>query len=330
MSPVFKGRLIVYGIAMLTFGTTINASDHDHRKSAITVTTIDLGMMDNHSTWPTAINDSGAIVGSGFSSVSGKTVPFVWTRAHGFKKFLGDLDTQQEGAAVDINDTGQIVGFICQSEFDCSGFLWTPKRGMTDLGSFFPEQINDRGQIAGTCNDDPFSGQPGQACLWQDGVVTAIGPFGSVAFGINNHGDVVGQSGSSAFEWTLRNGLAELVGQGITSADGINNRREIIGNLCCVDPSAVDERGIVWFDRDRFRLFPIGTVLVRINDRGEIIGRRGGNPSWQAFVSTDGRHITDLGIGVPVGINNKSQIVAYRDTPEGTHVIMWVVHRRDH
>jgi len=117
--------------------------------------------------------------------------------------------------AVDINVRGQIVGTADTRATDEYGyaishpFLWE-KGKMTDLGDviYDVEAINDRGQIVGACDFPNTSGK--HACLWEKGKLTDLGTLPqmpeSIALGINNRGQIVGQSTDRPVLWTLRSG----------------------------------------------------------------------------------------------------------------------------
>jgi probable HAF family extracellular repeat protein len=187
-------------------------------------------------------------------------------RARELPPLPGDLD----GAATDINDLGQVIGIsgICDNAVGAYTakhmVLWEngqPTR-IPDFGGKgwnTPWQINDRGEVVG------FADKAGDVI---DGVLTAnpiafvwskekgrqeIKPLpedtNSIAYGINNLGQVVGQSfggpeGSRAFLW--QNGKSYDLNELVTSnanlylmyAQGINDRGEIVGQACVVTDGA--------------------------------------------------------------------------------------------
>jgi uncharacterized membrane protein len=296
-------------------------------RSRVLVSTMDLGTMDGNYTLATAINEHGAIVGSAFSSTAGHGVAFLWTPERGFRKILGEAESN----AIGLNDRGDVIGYIVRGEF-IAGFLWSAANGVTDLSTFIPTGINNQRQIAGNCNaDSDLDTSRLQACLWHRGVLTTLAPFGSGASAINNRGHVVGQrrfeDTFKAFMWTMRNGIIALAGPGTTSASAINEHDEVVGGLCCIDESGPDERGIMWRDEDTFRLFPVGTILVGINEHGDIIGRRG-NP-WQGVLMTRDRVTVVLGQGLPVAINDHRRIAGSVAGADGTtHLVVWTARER--
>jgi probable HAF family extracellular repeat protein len=93
------------------------------------------------------------------------------------------------------------------------------------------QAVNDKGEVAGY-SIGPASNS---AFLWQNGRATALGTLpGSTsarAFGINNHGQVVGNTDYDAFLW--HNGqmtaLPGLLSTGGSAAD-INNLGQIVGS----------------------------------------------------------------------------------------------------
>jgi probable HAF family extracellular repeat protein len=52
--------------------------------------------------------------------------------------------------AVDVNDSGQVVGYCSTENFEDRAFSWTPTGGMVDLGLGRAHAVNDKGQVVGT------------------------------------------------------------------------------------------------------------------------------------------------------------------------------------
>ncbi len=171
--------------------------------------------------------------------------------------------------------------------------------------------INDHGQIVGaTGSCAPVSPAIGaHAVLWENGNVkdlgTLGGAFSNVAYAINNHGQVVGISDlpgdttAHAFFW--QNGaitdLGTLPGDFFSVAFSINNKAQVVGESCDVNFNC---RAFLWQRgqmMDLNSLVSSGSSLYLltandINDRGEIVGQAydlssGGAPAFLAKPSSN-------------------------------------------
>jgi probable HAF family extracellular repeat protein len=159
--------------------------------------------------------------------------------------------------------------------------------------------INDPGQvvgISGICDQAIGRYTAAHAVLWQNGTVTDIGNLGALWWNtptaINQRGDIAGFDGDPAFPegdilhafiWTKSDGIRELnalPGHVYAEADGINERRQVVGTSC--DPDFVDCRAVIWDKSveptDLNTLIPPGYANrlengKDINIRGEITGR---------------------------------------------------------
>ena len=152
--------------------------------------------------WATAINNAGQIVGLRYASQSSPT-GFIWDS--GQMTDIGILDGYISSSASDINILGQVVGSSSSSESFGSGYftkayLWQNGHtidllGWNDKGSS-ASGINDSGQIVGS---SWTSGGEYSAFVWDAGSVTTLQGLGgdTRAYGINNSGWIVGQSRST-------------------------------------------------------------------------------------------------------------------------------------
>ena len=146
-------------------------------------------------TFPTAINNSGQVVGSSWAS--GSSIEQAVLISGGSVQVLGTLGTLPNSTAVSINNLGQIAGYACQdpSVPTASGFFYSGGK-MQDVGALFgapnttwPAGINDAAQIVGVSN--------GHAFLYAGGTMQdlqTLGGLDSDATAINNAGQIVGSS----------------------------------------------------------------------------------------------------------------------------------------
>lgn len=243
--------------------------------------------------------------------------------AGGFGLVLNDMGAPSEDWqtwAAGVNNHNQVVGHASDSQDnDERAFLWTPTNGLALLSTLpsTAEAINDAGQIAGQELDRPVVWQNGQktqlegpgagyainssgqvvgvtylpdrnhAALWRDGILTDLGTlpghWGSHAYGINDHGDVVGHSYPAtvpghAFLW--RDGvmvdLGTLPGHTVSTAYAINNQGDIVGYSGVNGPT----EAVLWHNGAMIQLESgrkEGSTIraFAFNDHGQIVGQAG-------------------------------------------------------
>ena len=226
---------------------------------------------------------------------------------------LGALPGDLYSLALGINNQGQVVGLS-----DYHAFLWQNDT-MTELGGGTAYGINDAGQAVG--------GNGTRAVLWENGAMTDLGTLPgddfSVAYAINNGGQVVGASCGGTCEWfrafLWQNGtmtdLGSLGGPSSTVAYGINSAGQIVGVSA--------GHAVLWHGGTMTDLGVLprggGSEARAINDAGQVVGW-GGNTSvgFHAFLWENGA-MTDLGTlpgdtdSFANGINNAGQVVGTSD-----------------
>jgi probable HAF family extracellular repeat protein len=160
-------------------------------------------------------------------------------------KSLGTLPGDTTSIATGLNNRGDVVGWS-SGPGGYRGFVWTavggmqPLPGLPDRPRAFPRDINEQGDIVGTA--DAGGVDLGHAVRWRGGVPQDLGtlPTGpySAGWGINNLGDVVGESSTQvngvnvrhAFLYTDAGGMIDLTPTDDSSiAHDINDAGQVTG-----------------------------------------------------------------------------------------------------
>jgi probable HAF family extracellular repeat protein len=175
------------------------------------------------------VNDSGDATGT--FSFGTSTSAFLFR--NGALDAIGTLPGDDISHARAINNVGQIVGTSIRQQPNLARpFLYEEgeMRPLSDsFGSAF--DINESGQVAGTYSDHAF--------LYSNGVLTDLGALPgdtfSTALAMNNHGDVIGRSGSRFFivrdfaMMALVNLIWPSAGWSLVDVWDINDRGQIAG-----------------------------------------------------------------------------------------------------
>lgn len=238
--------------------------------------------------------------------------PDGWAVGHSFSDFFARPVSFQSGSAVDlapsamtgaaraVNASGAIAGWV----FDggVKAVVWS-SGAMAVVPGLYAQAfaLNDSGVVTGTYY---HSDNTLRAFTWSAAgavnVLPSLGGFTSEGNGINNQGDVVGDSyHTGAFDeiavfWPSSGPLVELgtFGGPASSARDINNQRQIVGYALdgSLAPRAfLSEAGAAIVDLNTLLPDNSGWVLLSanaINDAGQIVGEGLLNGEPRAFLLT--------------------------------------------
>jgi probable HAF family extracellular repeat protein len=286
------------------------------------------------------ITDNGLILGN---SQNGETDPLIpgfpeiravlWRNRHIMD--LGTLAGGNESISFSLNNRAQVVGLATNGIADpnsMSGlgyqtraFFWQ-NGAMKDLGTLGSGTdaaaglINERGQVVGWSYTDA---DPSDICaavygfplstgsfLWEEGKgmldLSGLGGTCTVAKGLNDRGQVVGQSWSTgdatghAFRWDHKNGLVDLgtLGGDHSSADAINNKGQAVGASYVSDN--VQIHAALWKGSTSLDLGAVDSdtcsFALSINENTQVVGISGDTncASTRAFLWEHGGAMVDL------------------------------------
>jgi probable HAF family extracellular repeat protein len=250
----------------------------------------DLGTLGGHQASASDINHSGQVVGYATGSQKPEgMLPFLLSGG-----VMKDLGTHP-GQAYAINDAGVVVGMTLVRPGVCHGFLYTPSKGMVDLGALGgpkanseAHDINTAGQIVG--NSEIAGGNAHAFLRSADGKMKDLGTLGgrfSKATRVNDAGQVVGTAATvdgamHAYLYVPGKGMKDLgtLGGRDCLANDINNRGQIVGFSKCEGTVIGSERAFVYRNGKMIDLNALiapatGWTLLNataINDAGQIVG----------------------------------------------------------
>jgi probable HAF family extracellular repeat protein len=175
-----------------------------------------------------AINNRGQIAGDNGNQA------VIWNEKGEARLLPNPATCQYYAEAEAINDLGQAVGGCSTFQDGWHSIYWDARGNPTDLGPILVNSINNRGQIAG---EDLAAHH---AILRTNGVNRDLGVLpngaGSAAYGVNDHGVVVGDASSvtydnDAFRWShgTMARLGPLAPYSATLARAVNSRGHIAG-----------------------------------------------------------------------------------------------------
>jgi probable HAF family extracellular repeat protein len=209
---------------------------------------------------------------------------------------IARIPASANSVALGLNDKGEVVGYSFQVD-DYRAFLFSyADKSMTEIGSLGGKlnaacAINAAGQVAGYSQDE--NGNLLAFIYSRNTPITSLdtleGGSTSEAFGINNRGEVVGDSQSRD--------------QNHRPALFFNNSVQDLGLASSTEPDALE-------------------TAYAINDSRQIVGRRSaGNNAFHAFLYSNGKatDVSTLGgaNGEALAINKNGHFVGDSDTADG-------------
>jgi probable HAF family extracellular repeat protein len=286
-----------------------------------------------------AINSTNNVVGAGDPDGSGNLQAFIWAPQDG-AQWIGSLGGGWS-AASGINDSGAVVGLSYNAASFQHAFLWTPDGGLLDLtpgvtsiGGSTATGINSSNQVVGYYFPNG-SNNPTGFTWTQEGGLQSFGPFGTVAFAVNDAGTVVGQSPVAnaykhAFSWTAQGGMKDLgtLGGVESSALSINNLGWIAGTSLTSSTNGL-LHGFLWTPSLGMRDFTVVAGLaggqqvhsLQVNDAGVIAisTSKGGSLLIPKMTATFTSSSNPSVLGQPVTFSAKISSIA-GPAPDGETV----------
>jgi probable HAF family extracellular repeat protein len=215
-------------------------------------------------------------------------------------------------SALAVNDQEMVAGFSRVANGDVHAFLWTESTGMQDLGLGAALQINNHGVI--------LIRRTGGYELWsaaQGSQPTGLDLSYTIA-DLNEDGVLVGQTpDGQAFRWSAGSGVEVLsgLGTGWSAAYSLNNHGAVVGYA----DTDVLRGGFLWEPGSGPR--PLGsypgatlTRPVALNESGQVAGVAFfSGTSYRAFRWSQAEGWTDVGAGLPAGIDRFGHVIGTAD-----------------
>jgi probable HAF family extracellular repeat protein len=259
------------------------------------------------------VSEAGVVVGENTTRYSREA--FRWNRGvYQSLGFLGGTPSQggQSSTAVDVSDTGFIVGTSTTNTGEQHAYRWS-NGTMTDLGTLggplsSAVAVTVQGRVVG--NSLTREGAS-HGFLWSAGTISDLGTLGgssTVVADVNNARQIVGTSETSdghsrAFLWDggRMTDLGTLGSDLHSEAVAVNRLGQVL-----VRSLGSSGGGFLWIAGRRIPITsPLGPLeLLGLNDHGVVCGTVPSGQGSHAFRWYRGR-LTDLGtLGGPVSTGN--------------------------
>jgi probable HAF family extracellular repeat protein len=298
------------------------------------------------------VDANGEVAGNASTPDGSVSHAFFWTSGSG----IHDLGTfgGPSSLAIAISEAGQVVGWAATASGYDHAFSWTEAGGLVDLGALGGAgsnamAVNGSGEVVGDWL--PFlpggGSGPARAFSWTaTGGMVDLGNLGGGAnvTGVNDSGQVVGQSGTTgntavhAFSWTPAGGMTDIgtLGGTDSTVTDINDSGLVTGWAYL--PGDATYHAFAWSAAGG--MVDLGTLggsysqAVAVNSNGAVVGYStlAGDTSTHAFSWTPTGGMVDLGTlggttSLAKGINGSGLVAGYSslggDTT--THAATWKI-----
>lgn len=251
-------------------------------------TITDLGTLGGSSSYASAINDNGQVVGR--ASTTGDTATHAYLYSNGTMFDLGTLGGDYS-AASDINNNGQVVGGSVNINGNYNAFSYAngTMNNIYNVDSTYGTYatgINNNGQIVGGGYD---SWKYGVDWAFIDNSGIKSFPLGSTtgyATAINDNNQVVGDILDWAWldhGFVYTNGTITSLGY-LNSASDINNKGEVVGVTSYTS-------AFLYSNGQMINLGSLGnswTSAYALNEKGQVVGSSDINSTSHAFLYSGG------------------------------------------
>jgi len=231
--------------------------------------------------------------------------------------------------AYGINDFGQVVGTsgLLQATVATiwNGGIPTPLPSLGSPTLTTASEINNAGQVVGATY---VSGVGYTAMIWNGGIPTALPGPNSLAYSINNLGQVAGISALGATVWT--GGVPTVLAGPGSTASKINDHGQVVGTQAVGQGLAT--LATIWNGTIPTVLNTLGGTYSSasgINNLGQVVGSSSisGNARSDATIWS-GVSVTDLGANAEAfSINDSGEIVGAGGYNGGgfpfNHALVW-------